>query len=681
MVDFFKYGILSLALLLVWDANANTADFTWTSECEGTQTFFVSTSTASSGTITQYKWDFDNDGFFDEAVGATASWLFDSAGTWTVGHQIITSMGQTAQVYLQVTVNDVPDVTFTVNEVCEGTPNILTDVTVVQGAGVTSRNWDLDNDGQFDDGTASSISNLFSGAGAYTVGLQIETDSGCVGSGYQTFTVHPMPSINFTFDEVCIGDTTQFHGVSSVSTGYIASYGWELNGNGFYDDASGQDISNQFISTGNYQVGLQVTTDRGCQADTSIVVTIAPLPIINFSFIGQCMENPVSFTNLSNNQVGTIGYQWAFGDGDTSVVNNPVHIYDAPGVFNVTLTGTTSFGCVSSLSQNINIQPSPKSSFSFTEVCFGEETTFINQSESQGSTIQSYFWDFEDGEVSVAPNPTHEFEEPGAYDVSMIVYSTQGCRDTITQSVNVWPLPDATISASGPTSFCLGESVDIAVNLGTGEQALWSTGVGTSGINVTSTGDYNVLVYDNHGCQDRDTISITVWELPVLGISNDTSISLGYDVPLWVNGAADFSWSPTDYLDNPFSDMPVSVSPLQDITYTVTGTDVNGCMSDTSVTITIISDYVLEPVNLFTPNGDGTNEYFNIRNAELYTDCELVVYNRWGNEVYRSASYQNDWDGTYKGEELPEGSYYYMLKCAGTDKVYDGSVSILRVQK
>lgn len=681
MINVLKYGLLSLVTLLSLAASGNTADFTWTSECEGTQTFFVSTSTASSGTITQYQWDFDNDGFFDEAVGATASWLFDSAGTWMVGHRIITSMGQTADVYLQVTVNDVPNVTYTVTEVCEGNPSVLTDITVVQGAGVASRNWDLDNDGQFDDGTAAVINNVFSGAGAYTVGLQLTTDSGCVGSVYQSFTVHPNPTVGFTFSEVCIGDTTQFHGEADVATGYIASYDWELNGNNFYDDASGQDITNEFISTGNYQIGLQVTTDRGCQADTTILVTIAPLPLINFSFAGQCMENPVSFTNLSINQVGTIGYDWAFGDGGASTIINPTHTYNSPGTFSVVLTGTTSFGCVSSLSQNIMIRPSPKGEFDYTEVCLGEETSFTNESEAQGATIESYFWDFDDGEVSVAPNPNHTYDEPGTYQVSLVVYSTEGCRDTITHLVNVWDLPDATISASGPTSFCLGESVDLAVNLDVDEDALWSTGVGTSGINVTASGTYDVLVYDDNGCEDRDMITITVWELPVLDISNDTNVSLGYDVPLWVSGAEQYSWSPVDYLDDPFSDMPTAVSPLQDITYEVTATDANGCVNTTSVVITINSDYVLEPVNLFTPNGDGTNDYFNIRNAELYSDCELVVFNRWGNEVYRSASYQNDWDGTYKGQELPEGSYYYMLKCGGTDKVYDGSVSILRVKK
>lgn len=664
-----------LLTLVCGGALGNTASFTATSECEGTQTFFVSTSTASSGTIVAWQWDFDNDGFFDEETGATASWLFPGDGTFTVGLRITTSTAQFDTIYQQVTVNPVPDVVFTATEVCEGNLTVLTDATV---GSIVTWQWDLDGDTQFDDATGNSFDSVYPLAATYNAGLRVVTDSGCAAFAYQSFDVNPNPTVDFDFENQCIGDITEFEATASVSTGFIAAYNWELNGNNQYDDASGQNISNQFISTGNYQIGLRVTTDEGCQADTTILLVIAPLPYINFSFNGQCEGTPVNFTNLSSNQVGSIGYAWEFGDAQTSDDVSPVHTFNSPGIFNVQLTGTTNLGCVDSLTQSITINAAPKSDFSFTQVCFGEETDFTNSSSIQNGAIQSYFWDFADGEVSIAPNPHHFYEAPGAYDVSLVSYSTLGCRDTVVHTVNVWDLPDASIFANGLTAFCIGGSVDIGVNLELDEDALWSTGEGAATITATQNGDYHVLVYDDNGCEDRDTINITVWELPVLEISNDTSVSIGYDVPLWVSGAAQYSWESTEYLDDPFSDMPTSVSPLQDITYVVTGTDANGCVDTADVTITVISDYILETVNLFTPNGDGKNDYFHIRNIELYSDCELSVFNIWGNQVYNARGYQNDWDGTYQGQPLPEGSYYYMVKCDGTETVYDGSVSILR---
>jgi len=110
----------------------------------------------------------------------------------------------------------------------------------------------------------------------------------------------------------------------------------------------------------------------------------------------------------------------------------------------------------------------------------------------------------------------------------------------------------------------------------------------------------------------------------------------------------------------------------------VLGTDVNGCQSDASVTINVQVDYNLKPVNLFTPNGDGTNDRFYIGNIECYSDCQLNVYNRWGLQVYSSNSYQNDWKGVFNNDPLPDGTYYYVIECDGRENRFDGAVTILK---
>jgi gliding motility-associated-like protein len=83
--------------------------------------------------------------------------------------------------------------------------------------------------------------------------------------------------------------------------------------------------------------------------------------------------------------------------------------------------------------------------------------------------------------------------------------------------------------------------------------------------------------------------------------------------------------------------------------------------------------------NVFTPNGDGLNEYFKIGGLESYTAPELYVYNRWGSQVYASTDYHNDWDGN--GGKLNEGTYYYVLKVktsSDEEKLYKGWVQILK---
>src|SRR5690606_9171335 len=99
--------------------------------------------------------------------------------------------------------------------------------------------------------------------------------------------------------------------------------------------------------------------------------------------------------------------------------------------------------------------------------------------------------------------------------------------------------------------------------------------------------------------------------------------------------------------------------------YNVVVTDQNGCYVETEIEL-------LEPLavvmsNSFSPNGDGANDYFFIKNIERYPENKLMVMNRWGSVVYQAESYNNEWDGTSNsnlvlyGSELPEGSYYYVL--------------------
>jgi len=110
--------------------------------------------------------------------------------------------------------------------------------------------------------------------------------------------------------------------------------------------------------------------------------------------------------------------------------------------------------------------------------------------------------------------------------------------------------------------------------------------------------------------------------------------------------------------------------------YHFINTNSNGC-ADT-LTLTVISSNLIIP-NIFTPNGDGKNDVFEIKGLESYPGSQLVIFNRWGNEVYRSDNYQNNWDGN----NLAEGTYYYLLNLkdhTGKITVYKGWVFLKRTK-
>ena len=109
--------------------------------------------------------------------------------------------------------------------------------------------------------------------------------------------------------------------------------------------------------------------------------------------------------------------------------------------------------------------------------------------------------------------------------------------------------------------------------------------------------------------------------------------------------------------------------------------DYNITTSDTiNITYKDCEDTLIIP-NIFTPNGDGKNDYFFIKNIE-YWSINLQVFNRWGNEVYKEDNYQNNWDGKSKGNPLADGTYFYIIKAkgkySGREKEYKGSLMIMR---
>lgn len=656
------------------------AEFTPESVCQGTQTTFASTSTVDPGDfIVAWDWEFVPGSGFNDASGPTANWLFPGPGTFNVGLRITTNNGLQDVLFKLITVNPLPSAMFTAPEVCEGETTMFTDASTIASGSITGWAWDLDNDGNFDNGSASTASNDYMVAGTYTIGLEVTSDLGCVSTTSATTDVNPTPTASFNVDQQCHGDISLLSATSTISSGTVDTYNWELNGDGLFDDASGMNYEHQFIDAGSHIVGIQVISDLGCTAQILETITISPLPIPIFTADDGCEDQPITINNQTVNQVGFVNYVWSINPLGTFNTEEPVVTFPDPGTYSISMLAVNSFGCKDSTTQSIEIFPTPNAAFSAIDVCHGGSTVFTDQTDANGSLIEGYLWDFQDADFSVAVNPVHLYHTVDSFFVSMIVTSTNGCKDTANEWARVWPNPEPLITAGGPQEFCDGDSVELTVSP-VEPTILWSTGETAESIWVRGDGNFDVTLQTVHGCEGRTETDVTVWELPVLIASNDTSVSLGNEVPLWVEGASLYTWEPSTYLNDEFSDNPES-DPLETITYTVTGEDNRGCLSTESVLVKVRRRYDLHPVNLFTPNGDGKNETFYVKNLDLYEDCTLTVYNRWGNEVYSAKPYLNDWDGSFNGNRLPEATYYYKIDCDNHGIPFDGTVSILRLDK
>jgi gliding motility-associated-like protein len=182
---------------------------------------------------------------------------------------------------------------------------------------------------------------------------------------------------------------------------------------------------------------------------------------------------------------------------------------------------------------------------------------------------------------------------------------------------------------------------------------------------------YRVDGTDINGCVNNDSVMVTIAALNVVA-SNDTSICLGSFVTISASGATSYTW------DNGLGfGSNQEVSPSESTTYIVTGDD-NGCIGSDSVIISI-ENMCFEIPNVFTPNGDGKNDVWNIGGLELYPEIVVKVFNRWGDLVYESdAGYTDSWDGTYNGIDSPAATYYYVIDLGIEEEGFMGNVNIIR---
>ncbi|MDB5286503.1 MAG: hypothetical protein JWR05_1452 [Mucilaginibacter sp.] len=160
---------------------------------------------------------------------------------------------------------------------------------------------------------------------------------------------------------------------------------------------------------------------------------------------------------------------------------------------------------------------------------------------------------------------------------------------------------------------------------------------------------------------------------PLITITaTDTIINVGESVTLTGGGGGSYSWSPAIYLSSTNSQTTTS-TPIANTTYTLTVINEFGCTATKSIHVILIPTIFIP--NTITPNGDSVNDLWVIKEL-VGLPNQLQIYNRLGATVYSAKNYDNTWNGTYKGKDLPAGIYYYTINFAKT--VRSGYIAIIR---
>ncbi len=382
----------------------------------------------------------------------------------------------------------------------------------------------------FGDGAQSTQLNpthTYPALGNYTVSLvAFNSNTGCYDTSEQ-FLQFVVPQIDFLADDtaICPGNTINFSAMVS-DTSFIVDYTWSFS-NGTLADTIAQ-VQWWIFFPGFHDVSLITEDIHGClDTVTKDDYILVGQPAANFTAMPQnvCVPGDVLFTSTSVLPQGTTPstFEWNFGDGQTATTSNPAitHTYTSTGYYTVTMKVTDNIGCADSVEKLDHIQGhDPEADFSVNNnnACRGTPISFINNSSNLfGAT---FIWDFGDGTLDTATNPSHIYTQLGTFDVRMYMTDIYGCTDTMIKPayITVWDRPDAAFDLSDTFRICPPLVVNFT-NQSTGAVVYnWFMGDGSSFTTpnpnhvFVNSGLYSVqlVAINGHGCRDTATATVNL---------------------------------------------------------------------------------------------------------------------------------------------------------------------------
>ncbi|MCX6270313.1 MAG: PKD domain-containing protein [Bacteroidetes bacterium] len=397
---------------------------------------------------------------------------FPGPGTYQVTLVVTQVNGCSDSYSRQVDIYPLPLAGFTASNLCYLDATHFTDLS---SAGASAWRWDFGVTGiPGDTSILQSPDYAFPSPGTYHISLIMKNENGCSDTLTSDVIIREKPSANFTLLNHCVNEPVQFQDQSVAHASSLDSWSWTFGdpATGFSNFSDFQNPQHHFLQAGVYPIRLIVVNSNGCSDIIIIADSIFPSPIARFEAPGECVGNTIHFQDNSLPVYGYItNWLWDFGDGGTSIQQDPNHSYLLDGTKTVRLIVTNSAGCHDTIVKSINIYSSPQAQFSYNLLCLNQPTHFADLSIPNSGSIDAWQWNFDNSStgqnnISYAQNPYHQFTGPGIYHVFLRVTNTYGCWDTITVPLTVNDLPltqfDYTKICYGDTTFFTNQTTPVA---------------------------------------------------------------------------------------------------------------------------------------------------------------------------------------------------------------------------
>lgn len=314
------------------------ANFSTSSVCNGDSIKVKDMSQSGSGTNANYNYEFEG----QSSTIKNPSFYLDSTGLFSVSLKVTNSNGCADSISQQVSIFDQPKANFGFTEVCFGEKVHFSDSSVASG--------NLKYTWMFGDGNSSSAkspSYTYSDTGNFEVMLVVSNNDGCADTATAKVRIGTAPSASFTVDDICLGESAMFNNTTTINGNIPVSYNW------LFGDGNSDTVVNpvhQYAAAGNYNIVLLAMTNDNCLDSAKMQIAVNDTPTSNFTF---SQENGV--VDFKAGVTTYPEYKWNFGNGQTSTLAEPTIIFTVDTTYTVTLQVGNTAGCVSSSSQEVDI--------------------------------------------------------------------------------------------------------------------------------------------------------------------------------------------------------------------------------------------------------------------------------------------------------------------------------------
>lgn len=449
--------------------------------------------------------------------------------------------------------------------------------------------------------------------GVYEITYSYTDVNGCINSDTADFEIYALPVVALaSFDPLCADEPVQTVEGGSPLLGTYTLDNVDITE---FDPATGW---------GDYDITYTFTDANGCVNFDTQTQEVNPLPEPAFDLVSPCVNEAIAVTNVSTIADGSItGANWDFGPLGTSTDYqlDPLDTWDT-GILTFSVELESDAGCINSLTQDFEIFEAPLAAFSVEDACAGTEFSLLDQTTITDGVLTSWTWDMDIIGTYDQQNWIQNIDDWGVYSIELLVETEEGCADSITIELNVYPNPVADFDFDDDCA-----NADIAFNNtstlenGDIDTYEWSYGDGNlatsaNGENVYEQyGFYNteLIVVSDFGCSDTVVQQVEIYPAPTpdfavgetefcaggfLSLTDLSTIPEPYQIISW-------DWN---FGNNSTSGETIDYEILEAGTYDLelVLTSSNGCTADT-----VISDFItIWPVPIANFDFDANNAAF-----------------------------------------------------------------------